>query len=99
MGAQPVRPVAAGEGRVQSLKRSFGTGQRVRAGLTGLAAIFLIVMAAAAGLRPQDEAPVEAYGEPLAVLGVAPGSGSDATLRRQTRDAQAAKSQRPPARI
>lgn len=54
--------------------------QRVRAGLTGLAAIFLMVLVAAAGLKPARPAlpdngpPVET----LAVLGVAPGSSGDA---------------------
>lgn len=48
-------------------------GDRLRWGLTGLAAVFLIVLVAAAGLRPsaRDEKP--GAGEPLAVLGVAPG--------------------------
>lgn len=49
------------------------SGQRVRVGLTGLAAIFLLVLVATAGLRPgvQRGAP-QAVDEPLAVLGVAP---------------------------
>ncbi|WP_353216795.1 hypothetical protein [Sandarakinorhabdus sp.] len=50
------------------------SGRRLRWGLTGLAAVFLIVMAAAAGRSPagNDARPAGA-GEPLAVLGVAPG--------------------------
>ena len=51
-------------------------GQRVRVGLTGLAAIFLLVLVAAAGLRPSvSMATPQAADEPLAVLGVAPGAG------------------------
>lgn len=50
--------------------------QRVRVGLTGLAAIFLAVLIAAAGMRPvRSWQPSGAPGEPLAVLGVAPGAG------------------------
>jgi hypothetical protein len=51
-------------------------GERLRWGLTGLAAILLVVMASAAGLRPnaQDDRP--GTGESLAVLGVAPGPAS-----------------------
>jgi hypothetical protein len=51
-------------------------GERLRLGLTGLGAIFLIVMVVAAGLKPaarnDDRDP---QGESLAVLGVAPGAG------------------------
>lgn len=65
--ALPVRPLA--------------TGQRVRVGLTGLAAIFLLVLVAAAGLRPGQHVTVpQAADEPLAVLGVAPGAGSANTM-------------------
>ena len=49
--------------------------QRVRWGLTGLAAIFLLVLGVSAGLRPAASTPVDSRSEPLAVLGVAPGSG------------------------
>jgi hypothetical protein len=49
------------------------SGERLRWGLTGLAAIFLIVMIAAAGLRPGDNDEKPGTGESLAVLGVAPG--------------------------
>jgi hypothetical protein len=54
------------------------SGQRVRVGLTGLAAIFLLVLVATAGLRPgvQRSAP-QAADEPLAVLGVAPAAPDD----------------------
>ena len=53
--------------------------QRVRAGLTGLAAIFLMVLIAAAGLRPaRPVAHAAGRSETLAVLGVAPGSNSEA---------------------
>jgi len=49
---------------------------RIRLGLTGLAAIFLVGMIAAVGLRPTaTQAAPEAQAEPLAVLGVAPGAG------------------------
>jgi hypothetical protein len=49
------------------------TAQRVRVGLTVLAAIFLIVLVATAGLRPPVSRGVpQAPDEPLAVLGVAP---------------------------
>lgn len=50
--------------------------ERLRLGLTGLAAIFLLVMVVAAGLRPFGHpAPQDPKGESLAVLGVAPGAG------------------------
>ncbi len=50
--------------------------QRVRAGLTGLAAIFLMVLIAAAGLKPaRPLAETRPPSETLATLGVAPGSG------------------------
>ncbi|WP_372915919.1 hypothetical protein [Sandarakinorhabdus sp.] len=48
-------------------------GERLRWGLTGLAAVFLIVMVAAASLRPAGRGAQPATGEPLALLGVAPG--------------------------
>lgn len=58
--------------------------QRVRAGLTGLAAIFLMVLIAAAGMKPnRSVAPTGTHGETLAVLGVAPGPG-DAERRAVT---------------
>jgi hypothetical protein len=44
-------------------------------GLTGLAFVFLIVMVAAAGLRPfHEESAPKAKEETLATLGVAPGA-------------------------
>ncbi len=49
------------------------SSERLRWGLTGLAAIFLIVLGAAAGLRPGGSANKPGSGESLAVLGVAPG--------------------------
>lgn len=72
------------------LERSFGiqvstasrlvqaaAAQRVRLGLTGLATVFLLVLAAAAGMKPAGQATLAGNpGEPLAVLGVAPGAGS-----------------------
>ncbi|PZN92162.1 MAG: hypothetical protein DCF31_17405 [Alphaproteobacteria bacterium] len=52
------------------------TAQRARWGLTGLAAVFLLFLIASAGMRPgATAAPVDSQAEPLAVLGVAPGTG------------------------
>ncbi len=56
---------------------------RVRIGLTGLAAVFLLTLIGAVGFRDHDEHPAEKSvtrpaEEPLAELGVAPGSGSAA---------------------
>ena len=68
--------------------------RRIRVGLTGLACVFLVVMLAAAVLRmtgqmPKRDAGPAANGaapnEPLAQLGVAPGTpenGSDAASNR-----------------
>ena len=53
--------------------RARRSGERLRWGLTGLAAVFLIVLVAAAGLRPTGREDKHGTGEPLAVLGVAPG--------------------------
>ena len=51
-------------------------GERLRLGLTGLGAIFLLVMVIAAGLRPVSRSVAsDPQGESLAVLGVAPGAG------------------------
>lgn len=47
--------------------------QRFRLGLTGLAMVFLLVLGAAVLIRPSDR-PTVHTGEPLAKLGVAPGS-------------------------
>jgi|GEM_PF-5881415 hypothetical protein len=50
-------------------------GERLRLGLTGLGAIFLIVILVAAGLKPAAAPAVgDPQGESLAVLGVAPGA-------------------------
>ncbi len=57
-------------------------GQRIRLGITGLAMIFLIVLIAAAGMRPdRSMAPAGAQGDPLAQLGVAPSSAHEAAQR------------------
>ncbi len=62
--------------------------QRVRIGLTGLAIVFLLVLIAAAGLRPnRSMAPADSQGETLAVLGVAPGPGAEKAA--ELRDANA----------
>lgn len=53
--------------------RARRSGERLRWGLTGLAAVFLIVLMAAVGLRPTGREEQPGTGEPLAVLGVAPG--------------------------
>lgn len=54
--------------------------RRIRLGLTGLAAIFLLVLVAAAGLRPTvSHGAADSQAEPLAVLGVAPGAGPAST--------------------
>jgi len=43
--------------------------------MTGLAFVFMLLLVAAAGMRPdRSVAPANAQGETLAVLGVAPGS-------------------------
>ncbi len=55
---------------------------RIRAGLTGLAAVFLVTAAASLLFAPDEAERVAAEqqepGEPLAQLGVAPGSDKDA---------------------
>lgn len=49
--------------------------------MTGLAFVFMLLLVAAAGMRPdRSVAPAGAQGETLALLGVAPGSG-DMTKR------------------
>ena len=72
--------------------------QRVRAGLTGLAAIFLMVLIAAAGMKPGRPAAATAgtHGETLAVLGVAPGSSD--TDRRAVSETRPAPRKAPPKR-
>ncbi len=63
-----------------------------------MAAIFLMVLAVAAGIKPaQSLAGAGSPGEPLAVLGVAPGSGPAATL--PAHDAAPAKPSIRPSRI
>lgn len=58
------------------------TAQRFRVGLTGLAAVFLTVFGAAALVGATHRAPpVDSKAETLAVLGVAPSSGTAATLQ------------------
>jgi hypothetical protein len=58
--------------------------QRVRVGLTGLAAIFLLVMIAAASLKPvRQVAQPKGQAETLAVLGVAPSSGAAEPVHQQ----------------
>lgn len=58
--------------------------QRVRVGLTGLAAIFLLVMFAAASLKPVRQiVQPKGQAETLAVLGVAPSSGAAEPIRQQ----------------
>ena len=66
-------------------QRAQRSGDRLRWGITGLGAILLLVMVAAAGLRPTGREQQPGTGEPLAVLGVAPGpatrpDGGDASL-------------------
>ncbi|MFZ4110004.1 MAG: hypothetical protein ACOYKQ_05985 [Polymorphobacter sp.] len=80
-GATHENLAASAGGHDASVDR-VGGDQRIRVGLTGLAAIFLLVLVAAAGLRPGPAGPApEATGEPLAVLGVAPGAGLSAVGR------------------
>lgn len=65
--------------------------QRVRIGLTGLAIVFLLVLIAAAGLRPDRSiAPADGQGETLATLGVAPGPGADKATGDRQADQRAA---------
>ena len=61
---------------VRSATMPVRSGERLRWGLTGLAAVFLLVMIAAAGLQPADRSERPGAGESLAVLGVAPGPGA-----------------------
>lgn len=62
--------------------------QRVRVGMTGLAFVFMLLLVAAAGMRPERSvAPAGAQGETLALLGVAPGSG-DLVKRTSARPVQ-----------
>ena len=62
--------------RSDTAKPAPRNGERLRWGLTGLGAIFLIVMVVAAGLKPlARDTDRDPKGESLAVLGVAPGAG------------------------
>jgi hypothetical protein len=74
--ASPPKP-ASDDARATAPPRR--NGERLRLGLTGLGAIFLIVMVVAAGLKPATRPrAAEPQGESLAVLGVAPGAGPTA---------------------
>jgi hypothetical protein len=78
MSSPPPSPSRSpGADAANPLVRPGRNGERLRLGLTGLGAIFLIVMVVAAGLKPagrsSDTGP---QGESLAVLGVAPGASS-----------------------
>ena len=68
--------VAGRVGEPSATAAEASAARRIRWGLTGLAAIFLLVLIAAAGLRPSapPAAAPESQAEPLAVLGVAPGA-------------------------
>jgi hypothetical protein len=59
--------------------------QRVRLGITGLAAVFLLVLAAAALIRPdagQSQPASPRQDEPLAMLGVAPAAHHETSASR-----------------
>lgn len=74
-------PAGARSAAVRAASRvvQVAAAQRVRLGLTGMAAIFLLILVAAAGLRPAQPRFAEAaHGESLAVLGVAPGASGPA---------------------
>ena len=66
------RPSTPPDARVRLAVRPL-RGDRLRWGLTGLAGVFLVVLIAAASLRPTGREAQPGAGEPLAVLGVAPG--------------------------
>lgn len=61
--------------RTRRVVKSLGA-QRMNVGLTILAVIFLIVMAAAAAVRAEYRRSSQPVGETLAVLGVTPGAGT-----------------------
>lgn len=86
---------AAEASRCEGLRQS--AAHRIRLGITGLAAIFLLVMVAAAGLKPAASvAATDGQAEPLAVLGVAPGAPASMTVAsRQPAPGQQAALQRP----
>lgn len=67
---------APGRSALRLVQRA--AAQRIRLGLTGLAAIFLLVMIAAASLKPgHPVVSADSHTEPLAVLGVAPGAATN----------------------
>lgn len=71
-------PAAPAPGRSPHRLVQLAAAQRIRLGLTGLAAIFLLVMVAAASLKPGHPAvAADPQAEPLAVLGVAPGAATN----------------------
>lgn len=73
--------------------------QRVRVGMTGLAFVFMLLLVAAAGMRPERSvAPANAQGETLALLGVAPGS-TDMLKRAAHARAVAPEAKKPARRI
>lgn len=73
--------------------------QRVRVGMTGLAFVFMLLLVAAAGMRPdRSVAPANAQGETLALLGVAPGS-TDMLKRASHARAVEAEAKKPARRI
>lgn len=67
--------------------------------MTGLAFVFMLLLVAAAGMRPdRSVAPANAQGETLALLGVAPGS-SDMLRRAAHARAAEPEAKKPPRRI
>ena len=65
--------------------------------MTGLAFVFMLLLVAAAGMRPERSvAPANAQGETLALLGVAP--GSTGMLKRAAHDRAAEAEAKKPAR-
>jgi hypothetical protein len=66
--------------------------------MTGLAFVFMLLLVAAAGMRPdRSVAPANAEGETLAVLGVAPGSTD--MLRRAAHNRAIAQAKKPTRQI
>lgn len=63
----------------------YGPMQRIRIGLTGLGLVLVIVFASAAGMRPTHSfAPLNAAGETLSSLGVAPAQGEAHIVKAPT---------------
>jgi hypothetical protein len=80
--------------RIPRTARSLGA-QRLNVGLTLLALVFLTVMAAAASVRAsRPHTTVNPRTETLAVLGVAPSSGTSSTVS-EARDAPAQVRRKP----